>query len=737
MDISYLIVFIIVSLKIYTINAVNIKAIAYTYANKVNVYSPIVDEFNKYSEENGLDINLKLEMLTEENSTSSVIDYSTFMDSLLKKKSIKYDLYFFNSAYTNVYSPHFIDLKEYLPKEHIDMFDSGIIDLYTYNDKLIGIPVNIDMTALYSNQILLSKYNKTVPRTWNELIDTAKYILEEEKKINNTDLVGYNGLFEDGEDGTLSIFEFIHSFRDSNNSTHPEVNSKATMEALKMMKRVKNEISSDSQFSSGVDNAFELFYNGKAIFLKLYYMEHIPIYTSSAIPGWNDKVSGDIAGGTNIGICSYINEIQRNSSLIALKFMTSKKIQTEYIAKRNLISGISSIYLDEDLCKQINCDIVRYSTPFSGIPYTLTEYSTEKYLAKFRKYVLNYLYNEEDVSTTIKKLDDLSKIYYYTLSTKYCNSGLTMFCVFVLFTSIMIFSLIFLFIKKYESHFQFLPKDFFIISVIGSFIIMCSVLTLYGKPTIIKCHLTVACLTFGFALSVVPPLYKFSINFPKKNKISNWIENHRYIFLSMFLPIYILINALLTVEPFTLFTTVINEGENYQKCIGYTQFIMTLLMLIPVVDSIILIILSILIFIEWSIKETHSDTRWIFALVLMDFLDLAIFFSINYIEIKNYVAYYNIMICIYFSLSMSNYIFVYGIRILKLLIRNDNEKEFKSIMKEFQENNELFCMSTAKSDDDNTATFNTHNNSNINLKQDSNTNLNNKLLSYHYREMIE
>jgi len=42
----------------------------------------------------------------------------------------------------------------------------------------------------------LKKYEKGVPKTWNELIETAKEILEKEKNIyNNTSLIGYNGLF--------------------------------------------------------------------------------------------------------------------------------------------------------------------------------------------------------------------------------------------------------------------------------------------------------------------------------------------------------------------------------------------------------------------------------------------------------------------------------------------------------------------------------------------------------------
>jgi len=35
-----------------------------------------------------------------------------------------------------------------------------------------------------------------VPKTWDELIETSKYIINEEKRLyNNTELIGYNGLF--------------------------------------------------------------------------------------------------------------------------------------------------------------------------------------------------------------------------------------------------------------------------------------------------------------------------------------------------------------------------------------------------------------------------------------------------------------------------------------------------------------------------------------------------------------
>jgi len=43
---------------------------------------------------------------------------------------------------------------------------------------------------------LLNKYGKEIPRTWDELIDTARSIIKSEKEENpNIDLIGYNGHF--------------------------------------------------------------------------------------------------------------------------------------------------------------------------------------------------------------------------------------------------------------------------------------------------------------------------------------------------------------------------------------------------------------------------------------------------------------------------------------------------------------------------------------------------------------
>jgi len=57
--------------------------------------------------------------------------------------------------------------------------------------------MSVDILVLYYNGDLLKQYGKEVPKTWNELIETAKYITEQEKNNGRT-LTAYNP-FLDGK----------------------------------------------------------------------------------------------------------------------------------------------------------------------------------------------------------------------------------------------------------------------------------------------------------------------------------------------------------------------------------------------------------------------------------------------------------------------------------------------------------------------------------------------------------
>jgi len=130
--------------KDYT-EEITINAISFVYGGNADLYPEIVNEFNKYSQKNDLDINLKLTILTTENSTIELTNYGSMIDMLLMKKSTKYDLYLYFDSYTSIYGPHFINLENILEEDYIKMFSSELLNIgCKYNNKIVGL-VNISI----------------------------------------------------------------------------------------------------------------------------------------------------------------------------------------------------------------------------------------------------------------------------------------------------------------------------------------------------------------------------------------------------------------------------------------------------------------------------------------------------------------------------------------------------------------------------------------------------------------
>ncbi|KAG4089319.1 periplasmic binding protein-like II [Neocallimastix lanati (nom. inval.)] len=333
----------------------------YILANSENggrfSYDKIIDEFNKYSVNNNLNITLAMNFLSKENSTVGVTDYESSVEYILSKRSDKYDIIFFDNIFTSKFAPDFLILDDYIPKEYIDMYkNSKIFQTCYYKNKLVAFPFSFDVTALYYNVKLLQKYNKVIPKTWDELLETGKYILNKERENNNTNLIGYNGLLHDTEIGTCSVYEFIYSFRNEHDSPFPDLQSQNIKDALKKLKQIKNEISSDFVFKSNLYYTFENIFNENFIFAKLWYASKFhDTYDYTILPGSKSGISGSIIGGYSVGINKHITDEKKEASVTAFKFIISSYIQKILIIERRLNSPLSSLYDDKEVCSVVDC----------------------------------------------------------------------------------------------------------------------------------------------------------------------------------------------------------------------------------------------------------------------------------------------------------------------------------------------------------------------------------------------
>ena len=361
----------------------------------------------------------------------------------------------------------------------------------------------------------------------------------------------------------------------------------------------------------------------------------------------------------------YSSKEKQRAAIKVLEFITSKEVKKELSLSISIISGMSSLYDDEEVCKVMDCELFKSIQPV--VRPTKENENYDDYSIKFRNYVYDFIYGDKSAKEVLKKVVDLRKIYLVSLNTNETSIGLIFFCILCSIICIMILSLIFLFIPSFTPFFTFIPNDFWILSILGIIMVICIGFTEMGNITVFKCHLRLYLLAIGFSLNMVTFLYKLVINFPEENKISKWIEQHRYLFLLLFILIDLIMNGLLFINPYEV-KNIEGNGEHFNICELRTTLSKIIEYIFVFAKCIVLISILLLIFLEWNMKSIMVDVRFFISTVYVDSLSFLLVLIINVFNVNSYIGYFIIKVMIFVVYGISNYIFMYGFRIVYFFI---------------------------------------------------------------------
>jgi len=223
------------------------------------------------------------------------------------------------------------------------------------------------------------------------------------------------------------------------------------------------------------------------------------------------------------------------------------------------------------------------------------------------------------------------KVYTFSLKTDETNTRLIIFIIFLIFITMLILSSTFLIIKKLENKFQFLSKDLWIITTLGSLILMSFLTTLYGDVTNAKCHLRIILINVGFVLSICLFLYKIIANFPKSNKLLLRFEKNKYNSILLIMILTMSLNGIFTMSSYNFKFSTTSEGKNYKKYIMNNIFGNFIYYLIQYYDILVILIINI-IFMEWNL-----DVKYLAIALFMDILSLILLNIIEKIRFKDYI----------------------------------------------------------------------------------------------------
>ena len=393
------------------------------------------------------------------------------------------------------------------------------------------------------------------------------------------------------------------------------------------------------------------------------------------IPGIREGLTGTILSGYNIGISNNIDKERLSSAVEVVKFMTSKATQKKLVLQNQIVSAITSIYEEEDVCANIkNCKMFRDPQPIAK-PVDLTNNFNE-YSSRFTNYFYDFLYRNEDPSKMLKAMVDLSKIYDVNINSKETYLGLITVILFSIFILLMIFSLLFLHIERFNKCYTFLSNSSWYLIIFGIICILSSGYTKFGMVTNFKCHLHNVLISLGYSLIYVPVLSKLLINIPEENKITKWIKKSNSKFILMLITFNMILNGLSFIDKYNIVNIILNEGENFQKCKMNRIFTIAIYILLIIYYVLIILVLLLLIFAEWNLQKIKNDIRFVLSSIYMNIITFVMLFIFNFLEINNYLLYFGLYELLLFIISVVNYLTLYGIRILLPgMMSKDNELE--------------------------------------------------------------
>lgn len=165
---------------------------------------------------------------------------------------------------------HLVDLSPYVSKEEQNEYLPLLMHNNTINGKVLALPWFIDVGILYYRKDLLEKYNKPVPKTWQELFKTAAYIQKAERNAGNKTIWGYVFQGKAYEGLTVNVMEWLKSFGTSffDKDGNIAINTPEAIAAFKVFAENIGKTIPKGILNYAEENARGAFQSGNAVFMR-------------------------------------------------------------------------------------------------------------------------------------------------------------------------------------------------------------------------------------------------------------------------------------------------------------------------------------------------------------------------------------------------------------------------------------------------------------------------------------
>ena len=277
----------------------------------------------------------------------------------LAAQSSDIDVYRLDVIWAPQLAQHFVDLKPHVD-DIIEDFVPAAIESQTVDGKLVALPMFLGAPALYYRTDLLEKYGEKVPATWQELTDTAKKIMEEERATGNSDMYGFVFQGAAYEGLTCDAQEWVHS---SGGGRIVEldgsigINNPKAAAALDLAASWVGGIAPEGVLNYKEEDARGVFQSGKAVFMRNWnYAYALAAGDDSAVkgkfgvavlPAGEGGESTATLGGWHLGVSKYSEHQEEAIKLV--RFLNNYENQKERAIVTSRPPTLNAVYTDAEV----------------------------------------------------------------------------------------------------------------------------------------------------------------------------------------------------------------------------------------------------------------------------------------------------------------------------------------------------------------------------------------------------
>ena len=329
------------------------------------------------------------------------------------------DLYQTDVIWAPQLADHFIDLRD-AAGDLLDEHFPSIVESQTVDGRVVALPIFTDAPALYYRTDLLEKHGASVPKTWEELTETAQKVQDAERAEGNNDIWGFVWQGNAYEGLTCDALEWIKS-SGGGQIVEPDgsisINNDKAVAALELAATWPGTISPEGVLAYQEEEARGVWQTGNAVFMRNWpYAYSLGNSDDSEVKGKFDvttlptgqghDTSAATLGGWNVAVSKY-SENQEAAISLAVYLASHEAQKTRALNESNLPT-IISLYEDSDIAREQPIiprwkDVFLQAVPRPSAP-TRQDYNEVSTL--FFTAVHSVLSGEEDAEDALEELEE-------------------------------------------------------------------------------------------------------------------------------------------------------------------------------------------------------------------------------------------------------------------------------------------------------------------------------------------